>query len=377
MKAICERQELLQALSSLSRIVPSRPSSPILGGCLLFTGDEAIVLQGTDLDLSLTVRVPAEVYEHGSFVVPIRHFLDLVRRLPEGNVGLEWGGRGSRLEVRYREGASVKLDVWDAEEFPNLQPRALDNGMRIEGGLWKNLTKRVVFSAAAREIRPNYAGVYLEVREGELALVSTDTYRLSVLRMPYAFESLPEGGIIIPTQAINEAVRLSGDEEQLELTWDKRVVSFQGERFVLTNRLIDARFPAYESVIPESSDVEIFVDKSLLEQCLERASLFVEPNERFAVAEMRVSGGLMRISAEAAQVGSLYEEIPVECEWNGECVAYFNTRFLLEPLRAIEQQRIKICLNGSGGPLIYLEEMDFSYLHLVLPVRKSEGAASE
>ncbi|MGB9793314.1 MAG: hypothetical protein ACPLTR_12200, partial [Thermacetogeniaceae bacterium] len=84
-----------------------------------------------------------------------------------------------------------------------------------------------------------------------------------------------------------------------------------------------------------------------------------------------------RISAEAAQVGSLYEEIPVECEGGGECVAYFNTRFLLEPLRAIDQKSIKICLNGAGGPLLYIEEMDFSYLHLVLPVRKSESSGTE
>lgn len=377
MKAICERQELLQGLSALSRIVPARPSSPVLGGCLIFTGDEEIVLQGTDLDLSLTVKVPAEVRDHGSFVVPVRHFLDLVRRLPEGSVGMEWSGRGSRLEVRYREGASVRLDVWEAEEFPELQPRALENGMRLEGELWKGLIKRVAFSAAAREVRPNYAGVYLEAKEGELVLASTDTYRLSVLRMPYCFEEPAEGGILIPTHAISEAVRLVGDEEQLELSWDRRVVSFQGERFVLTTRLIDARFPAYESVIPESSELEVLVDKELLEPCLERASLFVEPNERFAVTEMRVGGGLMRISAEAAQVGSLYEEIPVECEGSGECLAYFNTRFLLEPLRAIEQQRIKVCLNGSGGPLVYQEDMGFSYLHLVLPVRKGDHSGSE
>ncbi|MGB9792715.1 MAG: DNA polymerase III subunit beta, partial [Thermacetogeniaceae bacterium] len=282
MKAICERQELLQALSALSRVVPSRPSSPILGGCLLFTGHEGIVLQGTDLDLSLTIRVPAEISEDGSFVVPLRHFLDLVRRLPEGGVILEWNGRGSRLEVRYREGAAVRLDVWDAEEFPSLQPRALGNGISIEGELWKNLTKKVVFSAAAREIRPNYAGIYFEAKGEDLILVSTDTYRLSVVRIPYTFEGNVEGGILVPTQAVNESVRLVGDDEQLEVTWDKRVVSFQTERFVLTTRLIDARFPAYESVIPGSSELDLYVDKDLLESCLERASLFVEPNERFA-----------------------------------------------------------------------------------------------
>lgn len=334
-----------------------------------------LIMQGTDLDLSLTIKVPAEVLEEGGAVVPTRHFHDLLRRLPEGNIGMEWNEAVNSLEVFYKERASVKLNTWPSSDFPSIHPRALGNSIRFEGGLWRNLIKRVIFSAAPREIRPSYAGVYFEIRGDHLNLVSTDTYRLSVLRLPYAFEiDHDESGLLIPSQAINEVVRLVGDDDKLEITWDQRVVSFQTDRFILTTRLIEAQFPAYEMVIPKATEMDVYVDKESLESCLERASLFVAPNEHFAIAEMRVGNGLMCISAEAPQVGSLYEELPVDGVGDRECVAFFNTRFLLEPLKAIDQQRIKLCLNGPGGPLLYLEDCEFSYLHLVLPVRRTESA---
>lgn len=373
MKLYCRREELLQALSALSRVVPLRPSSPILSGCLFFTSDDMLVIQGTDLDLSLTLKVPAEILEEGSTVVPTRHFLDLLRRLPEGSIGMEWNEAVNRLEVFYKERASVKLNTWPASDFPSIHPRALGNSISFEGGLWRNLIKRVIFSAAPREIRPSYAGVYFEIRGDHLNLVSTDTYRLSLLRLPYTFDGdHGDSGLLIPSQAINETVRLVGDEERLEITWDRRVASFQTERFILTTRLIEAQFPAYEMVIPKAAEMDVYVDKESLESCLERAALFIAPNEHFAVTEMRVGNGLMSISAEASQVGSLYEELAVDGVGDRECVAFFNTRFLLEPLKAIDQQRVRLCLNGSGGPLLYLEDCEFSYLHLVLPVRRAE-----
>ncbi|HHW40188.1 MAG TPA: DNA polymerase III subunit beta [Syntrophomonadaceae bacterium] len=372
MKVQCTREDLVQALAALGRIVPSRASNPVLNGCLMFTQEGMLVMQSTDLDLSLTIKMPVMVQEEGSTVVPARYFLDLVRRLPEGEVDLNWNELSNQLEINYNDNrASIRLNTWPPADFPSIHPRARGNSLKIDGEMWKNIIKKVIFAAAPRELRPNYAGVYFHFKNGQLSLVATDTYRLSLLTLPDTVEIDPEEtGFLVPAAAITETGRLVEDKDQLEITWDLKLVSFQTERFILTSRLIEAQFPAYEKVIPGSAELEVYADKAALEACLERASLFVAPTEHFAVTELKVGDNALCISAQAPQVGSICEEIPVEGLVEGECVASFNTRFLLEPLKAMDQQKIRLCLNGSSGPVVYLENGDASYLHLVLPVRR-------
>ncbi len=370
MKIQCTREDLAQAMAALGRIVPSRASLPILNGCLMFTQDGMLVMQSTDLDLSLTIKIPVMVQQEGSTVVPTRYLLDLMRRLPDGEVDLNWNDLSNQLEITYNNNrSSIRLNTWSPADYPSIHPRARGNSLKIDGKMWKNIIKKVIFAAASREIRPNYAGVYFHLREGQLNLVATDTYRLSLLTLPYPIDIDPsETGFFVPTEAITEASRLVEDKDHLEITWDLKLVSFQTERFVLTSRLIDAQFPSYEKVIPGSAEMEVYADREALEACLERASLFVAPPEHFAVTELKVGDSTLCIAAQAAQVGSICEEIPVEGPIEGECVASFNTRFLLDPLKAMDQQKIKLCLNGPSGPVVYLEKGDASYLHLVLPV---------
>jgi len=325
-----------------------------------------LVMQSTDLELSLTVKIPVMVHEEGSTVVPTRYLLDLVRRLPDGEIDLSWNDLSNQLEINYNK-ASVKLNTWSPTDFPSIHPRPRGNSLEFNGKRWKNIIKKVLFAAAPQEIRPNYAGVYFRLHDGQLSLVATDTYRIALLTLPYSTD-LDETAFFVPTVAITEAGRLVEDQDRLEITWDLNLVSFQTERFTLTSRLIDAKFPYYEKVIPNSAELEMEIDREALEACLERASLFVAPPEHFAITELNVNDNALCISAQATQVGSLKEEISLEGPVEGECVVSFNTRFLLDPLKAMDQQKIKLCLNGPSGPIVYLEMGDASYLHLVLPV---------
>jgi DNA polymerase-3 subunit beta len=133
---------------------------------------------------------------------------------------------------------------------------------------------------------------------------------------------------------------------------------------------MDAQFPAYEKVIPKQYRLKIQVDKELLNSTLERAVLFNELPSQQAVVNLKIEEDVLTISAEAAQVGSIREEIPLAVAEGEPCEALFTTRYLLDPLKVIDQDKVSLCLNGPRDAAVYLEDGPEPYLHLILPVRR-------
>ncbi len=369
MKVRCSKSVLNNALSSLSRITPTRPVQPILGGFMIFTRDDTLVLQATDMELSLTMIIPAQVEIEGCIVVTGRYLMEIVRRLPDGDLTLQLDDINQQVEILYGGKASAHINTLAPSDFPSLPVAPSQNQIVMDGNRWKNNLRKITFAASPQEIRPNYAGVYMEFKSGYLKMVSTDTYRLALLTMPYEYEH-SEITLFVPVRPLGEVIRLLEDDQQLEIIWDQTVINFQTKKFTLTARLMDAQFPAYERVIPKECRLRIKVNKELLNDTLERAVLFNELPSQQAVVDLKVDAGTLFISAQSSQMGSLNEEIILGCAEGEETQAAFTTRYLLDPLKVMEQEDVILCLNGPREPAVYLEEGDESYLHLVLPVRR-------
>ena len=104
MKFRCERDTLAEAVATAQRAVASRTGAmPVLSGLRVTVGAGSLELVGTDLELTIRVRVPAESDGEGSAVVPARLFSEIVRQLE--------GGTGHRRALRRRRpdrGRSVR-----------------------------------------------------------------------------------------------------------------------------------------------------------------------------------------------------------------------------------------------------------------------------
>jgi DNA polymerase-3 subunit beta len=337
---------------------------------MIFTREDSLVLQATDLELSLTVIIPAQVEVEGCTVVTGKHLTELVRRLPDEDLTLQIVEETQQLEINYSK-AAAHVNTWSAGDFPALQPAPTQNEIIMPGTKWKKIMRKISFAAASQEIRPNYAGVYVQFEPELLKAVATDTYRLALFYLPYRSEAVGTA-LFIPVRPLHEVSRLLGDEQQLSIKWDQAVIAFQTESFVLTARLMDAQFPAYERVIPKGFKTRLRIDKEQLSDCLERALLFIENPGQQAVVDFKVEADVLCLSAQAVQVGSLKEEIPLlGLDGEEEKRLTFTSRYLLEPLRAMDSSEVVLCLNGPGKPAVYLEEGEEYYLHLVLPVQRA------
>ncbi|MDD2555069.1 MAG: DNA polymerase III subunit beta [Syntrophaceticus sp.] len=367
MKIICSHSELSPTLASLYRIVPSRTNMPVLNGCLLTAEDQNLVLQCSDLELSLQITIPVQVEEEGSAVVLAKHFSELVHRLPDEKINLSWSDQNNLIELKCGSLTS-NIHTWNAEEFPLAEKKSLDYKINVQAKKWKRLINKIIIAAAQQDIRANYAGVYIRFDNDQIQMVATDAYRLALIKIQNDTD-VSDCDIFIPARTLTEVNRLIADGDQLEISWDKGTIYFSANNFLLTSRLINLQFPNYEKIIPVEYEMKIEVPREIMLTTLERASIFIPENEHFAVSCLQVEGDRFIIKADAAEVGSLEEIIDLREPAAHDCKAFFNVKYLLDPLQVLEQDQVTLCFNGSSGPAVYTEKgEDEYYLHLVSPV---------
>ena len=97
MKFTITRQNLHNGLAAVSASIPSKTTLPVLSNILLETEEDGVWMSGTDLVVSVRVKVPAEIAEGGSLTAPGKKLQEITRELPDQPV--EISTRSDQIEL--------------------------------------------------------------------------------------------------------------------------------------------------------------------------------------------------------------------------------------------------------------------------------------
>ena len=89
MKLTIAKDQLLVGLQAVQNIVGSRSTLPILSNVLLETGDRRLSLTATDLDVTITCSVAANVEQSGRATLPVKKLVDITRELMVSDIEIE------------------------------------------------------------------------------------------------------------------------------------------------------------------------------------------------------------------------------------------------------------------------------------------------
>lgn len=327
-----------------------------------------LTLKATDLELAVECLIPAQVFEEGSVVAPARYLSDLVRRLPETDIGIELDVQARTLVFTYGN-SRFQLNTLNAEDFPLLPSIDMANALKMPQPEFKELVRKVGAAASADPIRPIFTGILCEFNDGVLTMVATDTHRLTRKRM--TLENSIEGvnPVIIPNRALQELSRLLKDEDSnFNIILSSGLVGFVTDEFTLTTRPIEGKFPDYEKVIPSDFKSAVSLQRQDLLATLERAALLVSTRDGTSIVNLDIKDSSMVLSSQAANLGSLREELVVES--SGEQLEiYFNARYLIDALRVIDSDRVTVDFSGALSPCVIKPLPEEDYLYMLLPIR--------
>ena len=271
------QENLLRALTRITRIVPTRPQLPILQDIKVSATKEGVEILTTNTETTEVVWVGSKVEKSGEVCVSARTFFEFVTTLPPETVHISQ--KEETLHVTCGK-FHAEFPTVAASEFParpQYQPK--DAGSIDKDKLNSALTS-VLFAAATDEGRPVLTGIKV-VEDGEQTqFVATDGYRLSLRKVTLDIKKL--SGAIIPARALSEVVKLGAEEKdektiQVGLAGNQQAGFVVGDTTILT-RLIDGEYPAFEKIIPKTFTTRALIDKNLFLRAVRSAAIFARDN---------------------------------------------------------------------------------------------------
>lgn len=366
MHITCETGALLQGVSAVERAVSNSEAQPILTGILIEAHDDKVTLTATDREIGIETVLAAQVQTSGSCVIEGRLLSAMVRKLSAERSVIQLESNGQAI---IRSGsARFSVQTRQADEFPRLP--TLDEGIhcRILQPEMRRMIRHTLFAVSHEESRPYLTGVLVELEESQIRMVSTDASRLAMRKGLLAQPVSAATKVIIPAKSLAELSRLiqGGPEDELALSISQNQVVFTMPGLKFVSRLIEGQFPDYNRVFPPTYHTKITVERRSLLEAVDRALLVARKGT--PAVRMNVKDNVLILTANEADVGDLYEEIPITQEGEDLEMSY-QSRFLSDVLRVIEETHAVVEMGKDLLPAVVYGAGDDAYRYVVMPVR--------
>ncbi|MDY0404119.1 DNA polymerase III subunit beta [Virgibacillus sp. 179-BFC.A HS] len=376
MKFTIQQSTLMSSVQDVMKAISSRTATPILTGMKIEAKENGIVLTGSDSDISIESYIPAESddnvnvenIEPGSIVLHARYFPEIIRKLPENNVEFE---ADENFRVTIRSGkAEFNLNGQNAEEYPQLPIVHTDNSFEMPIALLKQMIKQTSFAVSAMETRPILTGVNISLKDNILNFTATDSHRLASKEIPVEADGLAFSNVVIPGKSINELNKtLDDSEDTVEIYVTNNQILFKTRHLNFLSRLLDGNYPETSRLIPNQVKTVIYAKTKDLISTIDRASLLAR-EERNNVVKLSTSGQqTLEISSNSPEIGNVTEELTVTAIEGEELKISFSSKYVLDALKAIDVEDVKIDFTGAMRPFIIRPTNEEKILQLILPVR--------
>jgi len=371
MKIICDKDKIIKALNSVTKAVASKTTMPILEGILIQTNDKEVKLTTYDLEIGIEYIIEAQVEEEGATVVNAIMFSEIIRKLPDTEIKIYINDKN--LLVIECEGSLYKLATMNPNEFPELPQISVENTIELEQNALKEMIRKTIFAVSTEENRPIFTGCLFEVVDNKLNLVAVDGFRLA-WKSKYLQTKTNNFSAVIPGRTLNEINKIMLDSfENIKIGIAKNQALFEMENCKIVTRLLDGEFLNYSSVIPETWETRIRVNRTNLLNCFERISLIssssMEKEKKYPV-KVSIDIGKIIISC-TNQTGDAKEEMMVSTEGKNLEVG-FNPKYFLDACRCIDDEEIFIDFGTSISPSIIRPVEEGDYVYMILPIRMKE-----
>lgn len=362
---------LSSKLNMLAKVIGSKNSLPILD-CFLFqvaNGEMSITASDSDNVIKSTLALTDHDGE-GEFCVPNRVILDALKELPEQplHFDVDTAGEAVAIKIVYQNGL-YNFTGQSAEEYPRTQSmNDACTTVSLPTEMLINNISRSLFATANDELRPVMNGIYFDLTADALAIVASDGHKL-VRSKNFTIKSESPSAFNLPKKPASLLKNiLSKDGDDAIIKFDDRSAEIQFTDGVMRCRLIDGRYPNYNSVIPNNPN-EVTVDRRGLQSALRRVLPFA--SESSQLIRFHIESGRFEVSSEDIDFSTSAKE-QLSCEYNGSPISIgFKGSSLMEILSNLTSDNIIVQLAdpSRAGIIVPAEQPENEdILMLIMPM---------
>lgn len=368
MKFSVSSSELLKQLQIASGAIGSNPVLPILEDFLFKIENKKLTIAATDLETSIATTIDVLADDDFSVAVPAKILLDTLKALPQQPVTFSVNEENHGIEITSSYG-KYKLSGENGADFPNIPEADTVDTVKINSQYLLEAINKTVFATSNDELRPAMTGVYFQVDHDKLTCVATDAHKLVKITTRHLAGEVATS-FIIPKKALNLLKNALPPSDAVTLSFNKANAFFSFGNMHLVCRLIDARYPDYNAVIPVDNPNFMSLNRSDFQNSLKRIAIYANKTTNQVVLDIQDKS--LTVSAQDLDFSNEATE-QMACAFEGNPLRIaFNAKFLVEMLGVLDSEdvRMEFSTPSRAGILTPVEEgnNDREILMLVMPV---------
>lgn len=351
---------LLSRLQSISKVIASKNSLPILDSFLFNLEGNLLTVTAADAETRLVTTVEViNAQGTGLFAVSAKILLEPLKELPEQPLTFDINDENLEVFIHFQNG-KYNFIGQNGDTYPLQKPLSESAiSVSVDSQILLNGISRSLFATADDELRPVMNGVYFDIHNEDITFVATDGHKL-VRLSDTSVKSAEQASFILPKKPANLLKNLLPKEsEQVQVRFDENNAYIICSSFEMVCRLIEGRYPKYNAVIPNNNPYKVTIDRVSFLNALKRVSVF--SNQASSLVKLHLEDNQMTVSAQDIDFSTSAEE-RIVCQFEGaELSIGFKATYLIE------------ILGNIGSDDVVLELADASRAGLIVPSENNEG----
>ncbi|EJH4295747.1 DNA polymerase III subunit beta [Staphylococcus pseudintermedius] len=369
-----QRDYFITQLNDTLKAISPRATLPILTGIKIDATNEGIVLTGSDSEISIEITIPNQVdgqeiinvVEPGSVVLPGRFFVDIIKKLPGKEVKLSTNEQFQTLITSAH--SEFNLSGLDPDQYPLLPQVSSDDALQLPVKVLKNIIAQTNFAVSTSETRPVLTGVNWLIQQNELLCTATDSHRLAVRKLKLE-EEIEDKNVIIPGKALAELNKIITDsEDHIDIFFASNQVLFRVGNVNFISRLLEGHYPDTSRLFPENYEIKLGLNNSDFYHAIDRASLLAREGGN-NVIKLSTGDTQIELSSTSPEIGTVKEEVTANDVEGGNLKISFNSKYMMDALKAIDNEEVEVEFFGTMKPFILKPKDDDTVTQLILPIR--------
>jgi len=357
MKFVISSNELLNRLQAVNKVINNRNTLPILDNFLFKLEGNLLEITASDLETTLVTRIKLDnASEDGAIAIPAKFLTDYLSKFSDQPLTFEISTENFSIRITSETGES-NIVGYDWEDFPHRPSlkQEMVTQIRLPADIVLQGIGKTLFATGDDELRPVINGILFEIGTEDITFVASDAHKLVRYRRNDA-RADKEGRFILPKKpaALLRTV-LAKEQGEVEISFDDRNALFQLSEYTMVCRLVEGRYPAYNSVIPTENPNKMIIDRVEIYGALRRVSMFT--NSATNLVKMELKGNQVTIFAQDIDFSIAGHET-LKCQYDGDHMTLGFKASLLNDI-----------LSNQSSTDVTFEMSDPSRACLILPVQ--------
>lgn len=365
MKFICDGQELAAASNIVSKVLAVKSNIPVLDGIKIKASSDTLTLSVYNQEIFIEKKIKAEILIEGEIIVEGRLFNDYISKIhSKERVEIE-KINDENISIRFNF-SEIQMQFYEKENFPQFGEYEGNLFFEIKEKHLKELIDRALFCVSMNNNRVMLKSCSFSVKGNEVEAVCLDGFRIAISKKNVENQNGDINFIIFGKIVTDITKTLDDSDDIVKVSREGNMVLFDKGHTKIKVNTIDGEFYNYKLNLPAEIRNEIIVNKSEMDECLQRASVICR-DAAYNKIVLSIEEGAINIKTESEK-GKINENI--NCKNSGEPVKIgLNCRYMQEAISKIKEDFLKIIIERPSKPILIKQMEEDEYKCIVLPLR--------